>query len=148
MIDVFIGSTLPFFNGNNLDTGLTAATLLLMPCLPIKQTFQRMPALAILLLYLIWALAGIGISPVGTGPFLTQWTLMLDCVAVGVLTINVLTTRQHLLKLIDALLIVAAFVSLYGIYGYFTRQNGVVDPTTSLFPIYSFFCSPPSTPLL
>src|SRR5229473_8332755 len=147
MIDVFIGSTLPIFNGNNLDTGLTVPTLLLMTCMPIKQTFQRMPALAILLLYLIWALAGIGISPVGTGPFLTQWTLMLDCVAVGVLTINVLTTRQHLLKLIDALLIVAAFVSLYGIYGYFTRQNGVVDPTTSLFRIYSVFSAAPAAAL-
>ena len=147
MLDVFIGSTLRIFNGNNFDTGLTAATLLLMTCMPIKQTFQRMPALAILLLYLIWALAGIGISPVGTGPFLTQWTLMLDCVAVGVLTINVLTTRQHLLKLIDALLIVAAFVSLYGIYGYFTRQNGVVDPTTSLFRIYSVFSAAPAAAL-
>src|SRR5260221_244764 len=122
-------------------------TLLLMTCMHIKQAFQRMPALAVLLRYLIWALAGIGISPVGTGPFLTQWTLMLDCVAVGVLTINVLTTRQLLLKLIDALLIVAAFVSLYGIYGYFTRQNGVVDPTTSLFRIYSVFSAAPAAAL-
>src|SRR5260370_40276358 len=68
---------------------------------------------------------------------------MPDCVAGGVLTIHVLTTRQHLLKLIDALLILAAFVSLYGIYGYFTRQNGVVDPTTSLFRIYSIFSAAP-----
>src|SRR5260370_27201689 len=87
MIDVFIGSTLPIFNGNNLDTGLTVPTLLLMTCMPIKQTFQRMPALAILLLYLLWVLAGIGISPAGTGPFLTEWLLILDCVAVFVLAV-------------------------------------------------------------
>ncbi len=147
MIDVFIGSTLPFFNGNNLDTGLTAATLLLMTCMPIKQTFQRMPSLAILLFYLVWALAGIGIYPICTGPFLTQWTLMLDCVAIGVLTINLLATRQHLLRLIDALLLAAAFVSLYGIYGYFTRHNGVIDPTTSLFRIYSVFNAAPTLAL-
>ncbi len=147
MIDVFIGSTLPIFNGNNLDTGLTVPTLLLMTCMPIKQTFQRMPALAILLLYLLWVLAGIGISPAGTGPFLTEWLLILDCVAVGVLTINVLTTRQRLLKLIDALLIPATFISLYGIYGYFTRQHGAVDPTTSLFRIFSIMGAAPALAL-
>ena len=68
---------------------------------------------------------------------------MLDYVAIAVLTINVLTTRQQLLTLIDALLIPAAFVSLYGIYGYFTKQNGVVDPSTSLFRIYSVYGSAP-----
>ena len=147
MLDVFIGSTLRIFNGNNFDTGLTAATLLLMTCMPIKQTFQRMPVLAILLLYLLWVLVGIGISPAGTGPFLIEWTLILDCVAIGVLTINVLTTRRHLLKLIDALLIPATFISLYGIYGYFTRQNGAVDPTTSLFRIFSITGAAPALAL-
>ena len=105
LIDAFVGSTLPFFNGSNLDTALTVPTLLLMTCMPIKQTFKRMPALAILLLFLAWALAGIGISPANTGSSLIQWTLMLDYVAIAVLTINVLTTRQQLLTLIDALLI-------------------------------------------
>ena len=144
LIDAFVGSTLTFFNGSNLDTALTVPTLLLMTCMPIKQTFKRMPALTILFLFLAWALAGIGISPVGTGSsLLIQWTLMLDYVAIAVLTINVLTTRQQLLTLIDALLIPAAFVSLYGIYGYFTKQNGVVDPSTSLFRIYSVYGSAP-----
>ncbi len=143
LTDAFIGSSLPFFNGNNLDTALTVPTLLLMTCMPIKQTFQRMPALAILLLFLAWALAGIGISPASTGSSLIQWTLMLDNVAIAVLTINVLTARQQLLTLIDALLIPAAIVSLYGIYGYLTKQNGVVDPSTSLFRIYSFYGSAP-----
>jgi O-antigen ligase len=68
---------------------------------------------------------------------------MLDYVAIAVLTINVLTARQQLLTLIDALLIPAAFVSLYGIYGYFTRQNGVVDPATSLFRIFSVYGAAP-----
>src|SRR5712692_8480931 len=36
MIDVFIGSTLGIFNGQHLDTALTAPTLLLMTCMPIK----------------------------------------------------------------------------------------------------------------
>ena len=147
MVDVFIGSTLAFFNGINLNTGLTLPTLLLMTLLPITQSFKRMPALALLLLYLVWAFAGIGISPIGAGPFLTEWTLILDCVAVGVLTISVLTNRQHLLKLIDALLLPATFVSLYGIYGYFTRQNGVVDPTTSQFRIFSIFSAAPALAL-
>ncbi len=72
---------------------------------------------------------------------------MLDYVAIGVLTINVLTTRQHLLKLIDAILIPATFVSLYGIYGYFTRHNGVLDTTTSLFRIYSITSAAPALAL-
>ncbi len=147
LIDVLIGSKLRILNGNNLDTGLTAVTLLLMTRMPIKQTFQRMPALAILLLFLVWVLLGIGISPDGVQPFLTEWMLILDCVAIGVLTINVLTTRQHLLNLIDAILLSATFVSLYGIYGYFTRQNGVVDPTTSLFRIFSVFGAAPPAAL-
>jgi O-antigen ligase len=147
LVDVFIGSTLPYFNGNNLNTGLTIPTLLLMTCMPITQTFKRMPALAMLLLFLLWAFAGIAISPVGVGPFLTQWTLMLDCVAVAVLAINVLTTRRRLLTLIDVFLIPATFVSLYGIYGFFTRQNGVQDPTTSLFRIFSIFTAAPALAL-
>jgi len=147
IIDVFIGSTLPIFNGKNLDTALTVPTLLLMTCMPIKQTFKRVPALAILFLYLLWVLLGIGISPKDPGSFLKGWTLALDCVAVGVLTINVLTTRQHLLRLIDAILLPATFDSLYGIYGYFTRQNGVVDPTTSLFRIFSITGAAPALAL-
>jgi len=142
-IDVFIGNNLSLFNGNNFDTALTVPTLLLMTYIPIKQTFRRMPGLAILLLYLAWVLVGIGISPAGTGQFLTEWTLALDYVAIGVLTINVLTTRQHLLRLIDVLLLPATFVSLYGIYGYFTKQYGAEDPTTSLFRIFSIFGAAP-----
>ena len=147
LINAFIGSSLPIFNGNHLDTALTAPSLLLIAVMPIKQTFKRMPTLALLLIYLLWVLIGIGISPLAAGSFLTSWLLMLDYVAIGVLTINVLTTRQRALKLIDAMLIPATFVSLYGIYGYFTRQNGIVDHTTSLFRIFSIYTAAPALAL-
>jgi murein biosynthesis integral membrane protein MurJ len=145
MLDVFIGSSLQIFQGNNFDTGLTVPTLLLMTCMPITQTFRRMPALACLLIYVMWVFASIGISPVSGVTFLTSWLLMLDLVAVGVLAINLLTTRRRLLGLIDAILLVTTFVSLYGIYGYVTKQNGIGDPATSLFRISSIFGQTPPT---
>ncbi len=147
MVDVFIGSRLPLFNGKHLDTVLTVPTLLLMTCMPIKETFKRMPALAILLLYLLWVLGSIGISPGSPGSFLTAWALALDYVAISLLTINMLTTRQHLLNLIDAFLIPTTVISVYGIYSYLTRQNGVQDPATGLFRIFSFSGSAPSLAL-
>jgi putative peptidoglycan lipid II flippase len=145
MLDVFIGSSLQIFQGNNFNTALTAPSLLLMTCMPIRQTFRRMPALACLLIYVLWVFAGIGISPVSGGTFLTSWLLMLDLVAVGVLAINLLTTRRRLIGLIDAILLVATFVSLYGIYGYITKQNGIGDATSSLFRISSIFGQTPPT---
>lgn len=146
-VDVFIGSTLSFFNGNNFDTALTAPTILVMICMPIKQTLRRMPALTVLLVFLLWVFISIGISPLSTGQFMIQWTLMLDYLAVAVLVINVLTTRQRLLRLIDVLLLPVTFDALYGIYGYFTHQNGVVDPTTKLFRIFSFTSTAPALAL-
>ena len=146
-IGVFIGSRLPLFNGNNLDTGLIVPTLLLAVTRPIKPTFKRMPALAYLLVYLLWVLASIGISPLSVGAFLTSWTIFLSYVAIGVLTINVITTRQRLIRLIDAILLVSAFVSLYGIYGYITKQNGILDTTASLFRISSIFDVAPTLAL-
>src|SRR5205085_9821191 len=131
------------FNGNNLLSALTVPTLLLMFCMPIKQSFKRMPVLAFFAIYLLWVFASIGISAVGVGPFLTTWTTFLDYVAISVLTINVITTRDRMLRLIDAMLIVSAFISVYGIYGYVTRQNGSIDPITS-FRIFSTFGSAPS----
>lgn len=145
MLDVFIGSSLQIFQGNNFDTGLTVPTLLLMTYMPLKQTFRRMRALAFLLIFLLWVFVGIGISPVGVGVFLTNWLLMLDFVAVSVLAINLLTTRRRLIGLIDAILLIATFVSLYGIYGYITKQNGYADATTSLFRIGSVFGQTPPT---
>ena len=147
MLDVFFGSTLQIFSGNHLDTALIVPTLLLAASMPIKQTFKRMPALAYLLVYLLWVFAGIGISPLGVGTFLTSWTIYLSYVAVGVLTINVITTRQRLIRLIDAILLLSVFIALYGIYGFFTKQNGNPDATTSLFRISSIFDVAPTLAL-
>ena len=147
LINAFIGSNVQFFNGNNFLSGLTVPTLLLMFCLPIRQTFKRMPTLIFLSLYLLWVFAGIRISAIGAGSFLTLWITFLDYVAIAVLTINLITTQQRMHRLIDAILIPATFISLYGIYGYFTRQNGVVD-ITSVFRIYSIYNAAPGLALL
>ncbi len=144
MINVFIGSSIPFFNGNNLDTGLTIPTLLLLTCFPLGQIFKRMPSSFILLMYLLWVLASIGISSLSLGTFITSWLVLFDYVAVGILAIVVTTTQQRLLRLIDAILLVSLFVAGYGIYSYFTRQNGVIDPTTLLFRTFSIFGSAPT----
>jgi len=142
-VDAFIGSTLPIFNGNHLDTGLTAPTLLLMLFIPIGNFFRRMPTLTFLLLYLIWVFASIGFSTIGIGSFLTTWLLYADCLAVVILSIHVLSTPQRLHLVADIIILVATFVALYGIYGYITKHNGVFDPTTSLFRIYSIYNSAP-----
>jgi len=115
--------------------------------MPIKQTFKRMPTLAFLLVYLLWVLASIGISAIGVGSFLTVWLTFLDYVAIGVLAINVLNTRQRVLRLIDAIMIPATFISLYGIYGYITRQNGELDPTISAYRIFSIYNAAPGLAL-
>ncbi|MBV9229469.1 MAG: O-antigen ligase family protein [Chloroflexi bacterium] len=132
--------------GNNILTGLVAPTLLLMFCMPVKQTFKLMPALACLFIYLLWAFAGIGISPIGVGAFLTHWTIFMAYVGIGILTINVITTRRYALGLIDVMLLMGLLVALYGIYGYFTRQNGISSPDVG-FRIISIFKSSPSLAL-
>src|SRR5258708_20840321 len=147
LINAFIGSNLQIFNGSNFLSALTIPTLLLMCFFPLKQTFKRMPALAFLFIYLLWVFASIGISAIGVGSFLTLWTTFLDYMAVGVLAINLLTTRRRMMGLIDAILLPATFIALYGIYGYFTKQNGLVDPTTSLFRISSIFDVSPTLAL-
>ncbi|HLX56501.1 MAG TPA: murein biosynthesis integral membrane protein MurJ [Ktedonobacteraceae bacterium] len=144
MLDVFIGSTVQFFQGKNIDTGLTVPTLLLITFIPFRQTLQRMRPLAFLLIYLLWILAGIGISGLGIGTFLTSWLLLLDNAAVAILTVNLLTTRKRLLGLVDAFLLLSAFVSLYGIYGYITKQNVVTDSSSSLSRIGSIFGQAPT----
>ena len=147
VFDVFIGSTLSIFNGNNFDTALTVPTLLLMSVVPIAPAFKRLPALGVLLLYLLWVFAGIGVSQIGTSSFLTIWILRVNYVAVCVLLISVLTTRRRMLGLIDAILLVSLFVALLGIYGFFTHQNGIFDPITLVFRIFSVFSASPSLAL-
>src|SRR5205807_4605260 len=65
----------------------------------------------------------------------------LDFVAISILTIQVITTKQRLMRFIDIILVVSTFISLYGIYGYFTKQNGAVDTTVNIFRIASIFGS-------
>lgn len=133
-------NALPIFRGSNILIGLTVPTLLLMAYLPVVQTFKRLPALACLLIYLLWVFAGIGISSIGVGNFLTIWVEMVDCLCVGVLVIDVLTTKRRLLVVIDFILLLAGAISLYGIYGYFTKQNGIPDAVTpGLYRIGSIF---------
>jgi exopolysaccharide production protein ExoQ len=108
--------------------------------MPIKQTFKRLPALAFLFIYLLWVFASIGISALGVNLFLSLWVQLLNCVAIGILTINVLTTRRHLMVLIDTILIFSLLIALYGIYGYITKQNGTPDPINpALFRTASIF---------
>src|SRR6266567_1577837 len=135
------------FNGNNFDTALTVPTLILMAVVPIAPAFKRLPALGVLLLYLLWVFAGIGVSQIGTSAFLTIWMLRVNYVAMCVLLISVVTTRRRMLGLIDAILLVALFVALFGIYGFFTHQNGIFDPITSVFRIFSVFSASPSLAL-
>ncbi len=147
MIDVFIGSSVSFFNGSNFDTGLTVPVVLLLFYFPVKQTFKRMPALAFLLAYLLWVFASIGISTMSmsTSSFLTLWLIFFDYVAVSVLTINVLTSQKRLTLVVDAILLPSTLIALYGIYGYFTRQNGIPDAQIpSLFRISSIFDPTPT----
>ena len=145
LINAFIGSSLSIFNGNNLLSGLTIPTILLLFALPTKRNFQRMRALPFLLLYVLWILLGIGISPLSTSEFAVAWTLLLAYVAVSVLTISVITTPQRLLRLIDVSMVPSIFIAFYGIYGYFSQQNGVFDPSRGFFRIGSIFGNSPPT---
>lgn len=144
-INVFIGSSLPFFNGNNLLSGLTAPTLLLLFFLPTKEAFKRMPALILWLAYFLWILLSIGISPIPLLTFLINWTSQLDFFAVSVLVVILIDSRRKLLGFIDAMIVPAIFIALYGLWGFTTQQNGVIDPTTGFFRISSIFMDTPPT---
>lgn len=144
-LDALIGSTIPFFNGNNFLSGLIIATLLLMLAVPIKPAFQRMPVLPFLFAYLVWIFLSIGFTPVGMGQFLIYWLVYLADVAIAVLMINLLTTRRLMMGIIDALLVQGLFLALYGMYGYFTHENGLYDTTIpGLYRIGSIFAAPPT----
>ena len=145
VVDVFIGSTITLFSGNNLLSGLTVPTLLLMFVMPIKASFKRMPILLFLFAYLLWVFASIGISAIGVGQFLTLWVVYLDYVAVGVLVVTLITTRKKFMGLIDTIMMLSLFISFYGIYGFFTKQNGLYDTNiASLYRIGSVFAAPPT----
>lgn len=147
ILDVFIGSSFPLFNGNNLDTGLTISTLLVLTQLPVKRILKDVPFLFLLLLFLLWVFASIGISPISIGTFFVTWLLLLDYAAVGVLAIHVLRTEKHLTHFIDAILLVSFFIAVFGVYSYVTHQNGIIEPGTDIFRSYSVFGSAPTCSL-
>ncbi|GCE25380.1 hypothetical protein KDA_08640 [Dictyobacter alpinus] len=144
-INVFIGSALPLFNGNNLLSGLTLPTLLLLFYVPTKEALQRMPALAFWLFYFIWILLSMGISPVTLQEFFTIWTTQLDFFALSVLVVLIIDTRQRLMLFIDAMIAPAIFIALYGLWGFTIQQHGVIDPSTGYFRISSIFYDTPPT---
>lgn len=138
-VEVLSGSTLSIISSSNLQTALTVPALLLMAVAPLRATWRRMPALIVMLLFLLWTLAGIGLSGLDAVSFMKSWTLNLDFVAIAVLVINVPRTRQQLMGLIDAILIVSALVALYGIYGYVTHSHGQYDTSIGVFRASSIF---------
>jgi O-antigen ligase len=77
--------------------------------------------------------------------FFTQWTTLLDFVGVAVLVVLLVNTRKRMHLLIDAILLPSIFIALYGIYGFLTKQNGVLDATTNFFRISSIFSDTPPT---
>src|SRR5579884_2001989 len=129
LIDPFIGSKAPFFNGNNFDTALTIPTLLLLFTIPVHRTFRRIPALALFGAFLIWVLLGINISPLDHTAFMKLWLIFVDYAAVALIASRVVSTESRLNGLIDALLVAPALIALYGIYGYATHQNVIVTDT-------------------
>ncbi|GAC1466006.1 MAG: hypothetical protein PVS3B1_04110 [Ktedonobacteraceae bacterium] len=144
-INVFIGSSLPLFNGNNLLSGLTLPTLLLLFYLPVKQAFKRMPALPLLLLYFIWILLSAGFSPMTPYDFTVVWSTLMDFVGASVLVVLLITTRKRMLAIIDLMIAPAIFIAFFGFFGFAIKQHGIVDTTTGLFRISSIFYDTPPT---
>lgn len=143
LINAFIGSNLSFFSGQNFLSGLIAPTVILLFVLPTKAAFKQMPALPFFLAFVVWVLLGFWLSPLPASTFFMDWTILLTTIAVMVLAISTLTSRRRIHIFIDAILLVATFIALYGIEGYFTKQNGVLDTATSFFRISSIFGSTP-----
>ncbi len=137
VVGVLVGSSLSMFSGKNIDTGLTISTILLLVTISIPETLRRMPALAIIGLYLVWVLAGIANSPLGTTDFLKSWLLEVAFVAVAALAITLITTRRRLLLVVDAMLGVSACIALYGIADYL-QHRGISD-----YRILSIFAAAP-----
>lgn len=137
----------PILGNNNIQTILTVPTLLLLTGVPVMLAFRRMPALAFLFCFLLWALAGIGLSPIGLGAFLILWVSYLNYLALAVLTICLLTTKQRLLRLIDVILLASAFIALLTIYSYVTHGSGALITDDGTFRVALFFNAAPTLSL-
>ncbi len=145
LIGTLIPENVPLLSGHHFDTALTIPTLLLLPVIPIKDTFKRMPALALLMAYVLWQLLGINISPLDHVTFLQWFASRLCFVVLTMLTINELSTLQRLSRFIDIVLVTPLWVALYGIYGYLTHQNVISEATEAR--ITSVFVVPPTLAL-
>ena len=140
-----VGSNLPLFNGAHLLSGMTIPTLLLLFYLPTREAFKRMIALPLFLIFFFLWLPTMNISPITLGEFFTEWTTMLDYIAVAVLVILLINTRKRMHTLIDAMMIPSVFAAFFGIYSYFTKLYGVVDTGTGYFRTSSIFGNTPPT---
>jgi murein biosynthesis integral membrane protein MurJ len=148
LLSAVLSPNLPFLTNNNLLSGMTVPTLLLLTAVPFVPAFQRMRPLLFFLLYLLWVFAGICVIPQDTlNTFLIAWFTHFNYLALAIIALPLLFSRQRLFLLVDLLLLGSLFISLYGIYGYFTHQNGVIDPTTQVFRIFSIFSAAPSLAL-
>jgi murein biosynthesis integral membrane protein MurJ len=143
-LNAFIGSPLPFFNGNNLLSGLTLPTFLLLFYLPTRVALKRMRALPFLFTFLLWILLTVWFSPISSASdFLTSWSIMFDFFGVCVLVILIIDSHKRLLSFIDVIHIPAVFIALYGIWGYATRTVGILDVSTGSFRVTSIFTQTP-----
>jgi putative peptidoglycan lipid II flippase len=142
LVGALVGSSLPFFQGQNIDTGLTIPTLLLLATVSIPETLRRVPALSVLFLYLMWLLVGIGSSPLGASEFLKTWLLYVDYVAVAALATTLVSTRRRLLLVVDVMLGIGAFIALYGIVDYI-RHGALISGTGAYRSLSVFAAAPP-----
>jgi murein biosynthesis integral membrane protein MurJ len=142
-LNAFIGSPLPFFNGNNLLSGLSLPTFLLLFYLPTRVAFKRMTALPFLFSLLLWILFSVWFSPITPNTFLASWSIMFDFFGVCVLVILLIDSQKRLLTFIDVIHIPAIFIALYGMWGYFTRTIGILDVSSGAFRVTSIFTQTP-----
>jgi murein biosynthesis integral membrane protein MurJ len=148
VLSAVLSPNIPFLTNNNVLSGMTVPTLLVLTSVPFVQAFRRMRPLFFFLLYLFWVFVGMCVIPPDTlGTFLISWFTHFNYLALAIIAMSLLSTRKRLLLLVDLLLLGSSFISLYGIYGYFAHQNGVIDPTTSVFRIFSIFSAAPSLAL-
>ena len=84
-------------------------------------------------------------SPLTISEFFTEWTTSLDYIAVAVLVILLINTRQRMHLLIDMIMVTSVFAAFFGIYSYFTKLYGVLDTSTGYFRTSSFFGDTPPT---
>lgn len=144
VVNPLIGSPLPFFNGQHFLTDLIVPSLLFLCFIPYRKVLRYFPVLVLLLLFLLWILASLAVSPLGHETFLTLWLADVQYATVAVLALVVLKTRFRLLRLLDILLLFEALVVVYGIYNYLTGQGLIYDHFTALPRLVALFGSAPT----